>query len=125
MSTVIFALGSARNAFQSQRFTTPASVPIVNSHCSNETRGVGPAERTGKSVVRYCPGGSSTFAGRRRPEKPGETMPMISSSLDSKTVVPLSARAALFLLLVRSGLDPLERASDGALPAAVAGLARR
>jgi hypothetical protein len=36
----------------------PDSVPssITNSHLSSGTRGVGPADKTGKSVVRYCPG---------------------------------------------------------------------
>ena len=35
-----------------------------------------PAERTGKSVVRYCPGGSFTSATVRLPKKPRETVPI-------------------------------------------------
>ena len=34
--------------------------------------GVGPADKTGKSVVRYWPGGSFTTSALRRPEKPRE-----------------------------------------------------
>jgi hypothetical protein len=37
---------------------------------------VGPADKTGKSVVRYWPGGSFTSAGVRRPVKPREVMAM-------------------------------------------------
>ena len=51
----------------------PTSPSIENVQASRCTRGVGPAERTGKSRVRYCPGGSregSTSA--RRPMKPRE-----------------------------------------------------
>jgi hypothetical protein len=49
---------------------------IVNSHRSSETCGVGPADSTGKSVVRYCPGGSFTPAGLRLPENPREMIPI-------------------------------------------------
>ncbi|GAA3022787.1 hypothetical protein GCM10017559_54930 [Streptosporangium longisporum] len=41
---------------------------------------MGPADRTGKSSVRYCPGGRSGLAARRRPKNPGETMPMTPTS---------------------------------------------
>ena len=52
--------------------TWPVSVVIVSSHWSSGTRGVGPADSTGKSSVRYCPGGRSG-AERRRPENPRDT----------------------------------------------------
>src|SRR5438309_8256237 len=47
---------------------------MLNDHLSSGVWGVGPAERTGKSVTRYCPGGRrfSTSAGRRRPRNPRE-----------------------------------------------------
>src|SRR5215475_8840478 len=35
-------------------------------------RGVGPADKTGKSVVTYCPGGSFLSPALPRPEKPRE-----------------------------------------------------
>src|SRR5215218_4343460 len=41
-----------------------------NSHASGGIRGVGPAERTGKSLVRYWPGGSCPLLSRFRPLKP-------------------------------------------------------
>src|SRR5262249_25576043 len=43
------------------------------------TRGVGPADSTGKSVVKYCPGGSFAFSALCRPEKPRETMAIHNS----------------------------------------------
>jgi hypothetical protein len=43
--------------------------------------GVGPADSTGKSVVRYCPGGSFASAGVRRPEKPREMTAIMHSCL--------------------------------------------
>ena len=45
---------------------------IVNSQRSRDMCGVGPADNTGKSVVRYCPGGSLASAALRRPVKPRE-----------------------------------------------------
>src|SRR5262245_34839717 len=35
-------------------------------------RGVGPADKTGKLVVRYCPGGNSASPALRLPENPRE-----------------------------------------------------
>src|SRR5678815_295253 len=71
-STVKLSVGKLRNDFQSHRRKTLVPSVIVNSHWSSDTRGVGPADKTGKSVVRYCPGGSFTSASLRRPEKPLE-----------------------------------------------------
>ena len=39
-------------------------------------RGVGPAESTGKSLVRYWPGGSRWLLSRLRPPKPLVKMPI-------------------------------------------------
>src|SRR5215469_13128488 len=78
-STVIFSVGSSRNDFQFHRRKTFLPSSIVNSHFSSGVCGVGPAERTGKSVVRYCPGGSFTSATVRLPEKPREMTPIRTS----------------------------------------------
>ena len=67
MSTVGVSDGSARNCSQVQR----ASSPTVKVHVPRSAWGVGPAESTGKSWVRYWPGGSrlpSAGSGRRRPK---------------------------------------------------------
>ena len=48
----------------------------MNSQASSGTRGVGPAESTGKSLVRYWPGGSRWLLSRLRPPKPLVKMPI-------------------------------------------------
>src|SRR6266851_8434811 len=80
MSTVYVSVASFLNASQLQLtgdFTSPS---MVNDHWSSGVWGVGPAESTGKSVTRYCPGGrrSSTSAGRRRPRNPRDIKPAIA-----------------------------------------------
>src|SRR6202007_272245 len=75
-STVNVSLGKSRNDFQFHLRRTFVPASITNSHLSRGTCGVGPADKTGKSVVRYCPGGSFTSAVLRRPEKPREIVPM-------------------------------------------------
>src|SRR6476660_1750461 len=72
ISTVMVSVGNSRNDFQSHRFKTLLPSSITNSQRSSDTCGVGPADNTGKSVVRYCPGGSFASAALRRPEKPRE-----------------------------------------------------
>src|SRR5438094_4771048 len=79
MSTVIVSAGNLRNAFQSHLRRTSVPSLIVNSHWSSGMRGVGPADKTGKSVVRYCPGGSFASDALRRPEKPREIIPIYTS----------------------------------------------
>ena len=59
MSTVGVSLGRASSSDQDQRCAAPVSVVTANSQVSSDTRGVGPAESTGKSSVRYCPGGNA------------------------------------------------------------------
>src|ERR1700758_1344691 len=78
-STVTVSLGRLRNDFQSHRCKTFLPSSITNSHFSSGTCGVGPADKTGKSVVRYCPGGSLTSVGLRRPETPREMIPICNS----------------------------------------------
>src|SRR5580693_6717877 len=75
-STVEASLSKLRKDFQSHRRKTFLPSSITNSHLSMAISGVGPADKTGKSVVRYCPGGSFTSVGVRRPAKPLEMMVM-------------------------------------------------
>src|SRR5580658_10136990 len=75
-STVAASLSKLRKDFQSHRRKTFLPSSITNSHLSREISGVGPADKTGKSVVRYCPGGSFTSVGERRPAKPLEMILM-------------------------------------------------
>src|SRR5579859_472908 len=70
MSTLTSSAASSWNSGQVQDFSTSPSLVIENDQRSSRVRGVGPADSTGKSSVRYCPGGTrpSTPAddGRRR-----------------------------------------------------------
>src|SRR5215467_4661793 len=69
ISTVKVSVGNARNDFQSHLRRTFVPSSITNSQRLSDTCGVGPADKTGKSVVRYCPGGSFASPVLRRPEK--------------------------------------------------------
>src|SRR5437867_3469114 len=77
MSTVGDSVGSARKASQLQLCRSPVSLVTVNSHLSRSTRGVGPADSTGKSSTRYCPGGRLAVEGPRLPLNPGDTLPIV------------------------------------------------
>src|ERR671933_2829724 len=80
MSRVTVSLGRARNCFHVQ-LTGSEPPRIENVHSSSGVCGVGPAERTGKSSVRYCPGGTrSEGPSRRRPLNPRETITFVSLS---------------------------------------------
>src|SRR5215207_2013795 len=70
MSTVTDSAGKAISSDQLHRWLSPSSVVTVNSQASSGMRGVGPAERTGKSLVRYWPGGSCRLVSRLRLWKP-------------------------------------------------------
>src|ERR671913_408832 len=73
MSAVTSSLGSARNSSHVQRRGSWTSPTIEKSHRSSGVCGVGPAERTGKSLVTYWPGGTRSLGGSsRRPRKPLE-----------------------------------------------------
>src|SRR5262245_16918943 len=94
-STVKVSVGKSRNDFQSHRRRTFVPSSITNSHWSSGMCGVGPADKTGKSVVRYCPGGSFASAALRRPEKPREiiaiySFPYLLRAWDSFANPPLS-----------------------------------
>ncbi len=56
----------------------PSSALTQSSHSSWSTGGVGPADSTGKSPVRYCPGGSRSSRPRGRPWNPRVTKSMPS-----------------------------------------------
>src|ERR1700675_3227371 len=75
MSTVYVCLGSARNWSQVQCPGVPTRPSMVRLHWSSLVRGVGPADSTGKSLTRYCPGGTrlARSASRRFPKKPRDT----------------------------------------------------
>src|SRR5262249_23077539 len=95
ISTVKVSVGNARNDFQSHLRRTFVPSSITNSQRSCGTFGVGPADKTGKSVVRYCPGGSFTSAALRRLEKPREIIaiyifPYLLSVWDSFANPPFS-----------------------------------
>src|SRR3954464_8510122 len=74
MSVVIFSRGSFWNSSHVHRADLPVTPVNVKSHFSTGLRGVGPAERTGKSRVSYWPGGSRDAASLldRRPRNPRE-----------------------------------------------------
>src|SRR5262245_23268065 len=95
MSTVMVSAGNSRNDFQFHRPRTSVPSSIVNSHLSRGTRGVGPADRTGKSDVRYWPGGSFASDALRRPEKPREMAPMQTNSFVQRVQRPRSDFAPL------------------------------
>src|SRR3954453_4822640 len=84
ISTVTVSVGSVRNSAQFQRCGDLMSPVTARSHFSSGVCGVGPAESTGKSVVRYCPGGNRPArAGSscRRPRNPREmNLPTIDAS---------------------------------------------
>src|SRR5919198_2688000 len=73
MSTVRVSLGSAVSSSHVHDTGSSTAPPSVKLHSSSGVCGGGPAERTGKSVVTYWPGGTreGSTAGRR-PRKPRE-----------------------------------------------------
>src|SRR4051812_23636649 len=77
MSTVTFSDGSARNSSHGHDTGSATAPLIVKLHSSRGVRGVGPADRTGKSLTTYWPGGtrSGSTCGRR-PRKPREISAM-------------------------------------------------
>src|SRR5437773_10194014 len=63
MSLVTVSVGRAWNSFHVQRFGSSISPSMENVHWSTSTRGVGPAERTGKYVTTYCSGRTRDVVG--------------------------------------------------------------
>src|SRR5262249_14252516 len=78
-STVKVSVGKSRNDFQSHLRRTFVPSSITNAQRSSDTCDVGPADKTGKAVVRYCPGGSFASAALRRPENPREIIAIYTS----------------------------------------------
>jgi hypothetical protein len=79
MSLVISSEGSCLNSSHVHLLGSSTSPKMEKSHSESGVRGVGPAESTGKSSTRYCPGGrrSSCSVRLRRPVKPLETNPSL------------------------------------------------
>ena len=67
MSTVTVSAGSSRNSSHVHDTGSSTSPSIRKLHSSSGVCGVGPAESTGKSVSRYCPGGSARRVDDRPP----------------------------------------------------------
>jgi hypothetical protein len=72
MSVWMSSMGSAWSSSQVHEVSAPLSSRMPNLHSDVSIRGEGPAESTGKSSVRYCPGGRFGSLSRRRPPKPRE-----------------------------------------------------
>src|SRR5919107_2082033 len=82
MSVVTGSRGSAWNSSHVHRAVWPPGPRRVKSQAASETRGVGPAERTGKSRVSYWPGGNrSVPVVRGRPRNPRENDNAMLASL--------------------------------------------
>src|SRR2546425_1608833 len=72
MSVVSVSVGRARNSSHVQLLVSRPP-EIENVHFDSWVCGVGPADRTGKSLVTYCPGGTrSAGAASRLRRKPRE-----------------------------------------------------
>src|SRR5438094_4731665 len=78
MSLVRVSVGSAAKCFQVHRFGASITPSMEKVHCSRLTRGVGPADSTGKSLTTYWPGGTRELdaLSRRLPLKPREMNPI-------------------------------------------------
>src|SRR6266852_5693129 len=78
MSLVTSSAGSLRNSSQVHFLGWSISPSTTNVHSDSATRGVGPAERTGKSLTTYCPGGTRELlaVSRRLPRNPREMKDM-------------------------------------------------
>src|SRR5467141_2324610 len=83
MSFVVVWRGSATNSSHVQRALRPSAPSSVKSQALSGVRGVGPAERTGKSRVSYWPGGSrpAVSADCRLPRKPREISDIVVTNL--------------------------------------------
>jgi hypothetical protein len=84
MSLVVVWRGSAMNSSQVQRALLPSAPRRVKSQALSGVRGVGPAERTGKSRVSYWPGGSrpAVSADCRLPRNPREINDIVVMGLN-------------------------------------------
>src|SRR5262249_21379316 len=110
MSRVTVSLGSARNSSQLHRFGWSTSPVIERLHWESAVRGVGPADRTGKSLTRYWPGGSRapSSSSRRRPLNP-----RVTNDMDSP---PFRRRRPLRWVMVNACARGEVTEAHGALP---------
>src|SRR5258708_9454462 len=78
MSLVTSSAGSLRKSSQVHFLGSSISPSTTNVHSAKATRGVGPAERTGKSLTTYCPGGTRELleVSRRLPRNPRDMKDM-------------------------------------------------
>src|SRR5215469_2229417 len=88
MSRVIFSLGSLRKSSQVHCFGAATSPVIENVQSASAVLGVGPADKTGKSRVRYWPGGRRFAAAwsRGRPWNAGGDMGVLLARADERTL---------------------------------------
>src|SRR6266446_10263512 len=72
MSLVTCSVGSLRNSSHDQLRGLSISPSMTKLHSACGMRGVGPADNTGKSLTRYCPGGRRELlaVSRRLPRNP-------------------------------------------------------
>src|SRR5438034_1990192 len=86
MSFVVVWRGSAVNSSHVHRALRPSAALTVKSQAASGVRGVGPAERTGKSRVSYWPGGSrpAVSADCRLPRNPREINAIGAMSLSER-----------------------------------------
>src|SRR3989442_10035767 len=70
MSLVTCSVGSLRNSSHVQLRGLSISPSMTKLHSATGMRGVGPADNTGKSFTRYCPGGSRELLAVSRPLPP-------------------------------------------------------
>src|SRR5260370_38772548 len=83
MSLVTSSAGSLRNSSQVHFLGWSISPSTTNVHSDSATRGVGPADKTGKSFTTYCPGGTRELlaVSLRLPRNPREMKDMAWSPL--------------------------------------------
>src|SRR5260370_12743315 len=67
MSLVTCSVGSLRNSSHDQLRGLSISPSMTKLHSACGMRGVGPADNTGKSLTRYCPGGRRELLALSRP----------------------------------------------------------
>src|SRR5438309_11877884 len=97
MSLVIVWVGSLRNSSQVQFFSLSTSPVIENVQSVSGVRGVGPAERTGKSLTRYWPGGRRPACpwSLGRPRKAREMKVTLEAYAQNAADVPSRRREAV------------------------------
>src|SRR5438132_13310546 len=95
MSWVIVSVGSLRNSSQVHRRGLSISPVIENDQSVSGVLGVGPADSTGKSVTRYCPGGRRPAGASSlgRPRNAREMKLMVGPHVRDSSVAPTAIAA--------------------------------